>query len=282
MPSASAQNHPSAPHHRAEPRSSHQHDADAGTHPLGNLRDLGGIAVSSGRVRPGVLWRADDPTISPRTELQTLAGQGLAAMLDLRSTPEASASPHRTAAELGIAHHHLPLAESAVHPLALVRAAPSMQSPADVGRWYAGLVRNHLQEVVRALRIIGTADGGVLFHCAAGKDRTGILAAVVLALLGADRNVIVEDYAATEQNMYAVIPRLRSAAYARAPDAGEDESAKEAADFFASGHPLLSAVADSMDAMLTDLGGEPGLMDLISHTADPDTLVGRLHQKLVN
>lgn len=153
-----------------------------------------------------MLWRADDPTISPRTELQTLAGQGLAAMLDLRSTPEASASPHRTAAELGIAHHHLPLAESAVHPLALVRAAPSMQSPADVGRWYAGLVRNHLQEVVRALRIIGTADGGVLFHCAAGKDRTGILAAVVLALLGAGRNVIVEDYAATEQNMYAVIP----------------------------------------------------------------------------
>lgn len=229
-----------------------------------------------------MLWRADDPTISPRTELQTLAGQGLAAMLDLRSTPEASASPHRTAAELGIAHHHLPLAESAVHPLALVRAAPSMQSPADVGRWYAGLVRNHLQEVVRALRIIGTADGGVLFHCAAGKDRTGILAAVVLALLGAGRNVIVEDYAATEQNMYAVIPRLRSAAYARAPDAGEDESAKEAADFFASGHPLLSAAADSMDAMLTDLGGEPGLMDLISHTADPDTLVGRLHQKLVN
>lgn len=234
-----------------------------------------------------MLWRADDPTISPRTELQTLAGQGLAAMLDLRSTPEASASPHRTAAELGIAHHHLPLAESAVHPLALVRAAPSMQSPADVGRWYAGLVRNHLQEVVRALRIIGTADGGVLFHCAAGKDRTGILAAVVLALLGAGRNVIVEDYAATEQNMYAVIPRLRAAAYAQAADTPangtpEDGRVQEVSDFFTSNHPLLGAVADSMDSMLTDLGGEPGLMDLISHTADPDTLVGRLHQKLVN
>src|SRR5699024_4351244 len=120
----------------------------------------------------------------------TLAGQGLAAMLDLRSTPEVSASPHRRAVELGIAHHHLPLAESAVHPLALVRAAPTVHSPADVGRWYATLVRNHLQEIVHALRIIGTSDGGVLFHCAAGKDRTGILAAVLLALLGADRNVI--------------------------------------------------------------------------------------------
>lgn len=277
MPSAS-----STPNHSAAP-----HDVDARTHPLGNLRDLGGIAVSSGKVRPGMLWRADDPTISPRSELQTLAGQGLAAMLDLRSTPEASASPHRTASELGIAHHHLPLAESAVHPLALVRAAPTMQSPADVGRWYAALVRNHLQEVVHALRIIGTAEGGVLFHCAAGKDRTGILAAVVLALLGADRNVIVEDYAATEQNMMAVIARLRPAAYAQAAgapedDTPEDERAQEAADFFASNHPLLSAVSDSMDSMLTDLGGEPGLMDLISHTADPDTLVGRLHQKLVN
>ena len=265
------------PRHRPGP-----HDADARTHPLGNLRDLGGIAVSAGKVRPGNLWRADDPTISPRAELQSLAGQGLAALLDLRSTSEASASPHRTAAALGIAHHHLPLAESAVHPLALVRVAPSMQSPADVGRWYAGLVRDHLQEVVQALRIIGTTDGGVLFHCAAGKDRTGILAAVVLALLGADRNVIVEDYAATEQNMYAVIPRLRAAAYAQAPGAQQDESAKEAADFFASSHPLLSAASDSMDSMLTDLGGEPGLMDLISRTADPDTLVGRLHEKLVS
>lgn len=265
------------PCHRPGP-----YDADARTHPLGNLRDLGGIAVSAGKVRPGNLWRADDPTISPRAELQSLAGQGLAALLDLRSTSEASASPHRTAAALGIAHHHLPLAESAVHPLALVRVAPSMQSPADVGRWYAGLVRDHLQEVVEALRIIGTTDGGVLFHCAAGKDRTGILAAVVLALLGADRNVIVEDYAATEQNMYAVIPRLRAAAYAQAPGAQQDESAKEAADFFASSHPLLSAASDSMDSMLTDLGGEPGLMDLISGTADPDTLVGRLHEKLVS
>lgn len=251
------------------------------THPLGNLRDLGGIPVAAGRVQHGLLWRADDPTLSPRGELQGLAGRGLSAMLDLRSTPEVSASPHRAAAELGIAHLHLPLAESAIHPLALVRAAPTMQSPADVGRWYAGLVRNHLHEVVSGLGVIGSAEGGVLFHCAAGKDRTGILAAVVLAVLGADRNVIIEDYAATQQNMHAVLTRLRVAAYAQTPDGPQDEDAKKAADFFASNHPLLSATEDSMDSMLTELGGEPGLMDLIARVADPDAVVGSLHRKLV-
>lgn len=272
---------PPAPHQAPHQRPGSPTENGAAS-PLGNLRDLGGIPVSNGRVQPGLLWRADDPTLSPRGELQALAGQGLSALLDLRSTPEVSASPHRTAVELGITHHHLPLAESAVHPLALVKAAPSMQSPADVGRWYAGLVRSHLGEVVSGLRVIGSTEGGVLFHCAAGKDRTGILAAVVLAVLGAERSVIIEDYAATEQNMHAVIPRLRVAAYAQSADGPEDERSKEAADFFASNHPLLSATADSMDSMLTDLGGEPGLMDLISSVADPDTVVGGLHKKLVN
>lgn len=191
------------------------------------------------------------------------------------------ASPHRAAAELGIVHHHLPLAEAAVHPLALLEAAPRVKSPADVGRWYASLVRGHLHELVEGLRLLGSSSGGVLFHCAAGKDRTGILAAVLLALLGADRNAIVEDYAATAQNMHAVISRLRLAAYAQSPQGPQDETAKRAADFFASNHPLLGATADSMDAMLTELGGEPGLMDLIAAAADPDHVVGRLHTKLV-
>ncbi|WP_300342741.1 tyrosine-protein phosphatase [Nesterenkonia sp.] len=253
----------------------------APTHPLVNLRDLGGIRVSTGRLRPQRLWRADDPSLSPAPEIRSLAEQGLTAVLDLRSTGEVAASPHSRAAELGLRHHHLPLAETAVHPLALVRAAPEVKSPADVGRWYASLVRSHLHEVVDALRLIGQADGGVLFHCAAGKDRTGILAAVVLTLLGVDRAEVVADYAATEQNLPAIFTRLRLAPYSK-PGTADNDDARRAAEFFSSGHPLLGAEADSMDSMLTELGGEPGLLDLIASQAEPDSVVGALHRRLVD
>lgn len=248
-------------------------------HPLVNIRDLGGIAVEGGRVKPELLWRSDDPTISPREEIQSLFDRGLSAVLDLRSTPEVNASPHHSAAELGVRHHHLPLAEAAVNPLALVEAAPSMRSPADVGRWYAGLVRSHVHEVSQGLEVIGTTEGGVLFHCAAGKDRTGILAAVVLSLLGADRNDIVADYARTQENLEQIFQRLRAAAYTQSKK--NDDGAQRAAAFFASNHPLLSATADSMDSMLTELGGAPGLRDILKTQTDPEILSEQLHTKLV-
>lgn len=254
---------------------------DSAVLPLANLRDLGGIPVSGGVLRARALWRSDDPTISPQEEIQSLAGQGLAAVIDLRSSHEVRASPHAQAPRLGIAHHHLPLAEAAVHPLAMIEAAGAIQSPRDVGHWYAGLVRNHLPEVVQGLQLISSTGGGVLFHCAAGKDRTGILAGVILTLLGADQDVIVEDYAHTQENLIGIFTRLQAASYTRSKQGDVDDDARRAAEFFASDHPLLSATADSMEAMLTELGGAGGLMDLIARYQAPDPLVETLHAKLV-
>lgn len=251
--------------------------------PLVNIRDLGGIRVDDGVVREGWLWRSDDPTLSPEEEIRGLAQQGVTAVLDLRSTPESQASPHALAESLGMRAHHLPLAEAAVNPMSLVKVAPSMSAPRDVGRWYASLVRSHSQEVVQGLRVMAENDGGTLFHCAAGKDRTGILAGVVLTLLGADRDVVVEDYARTEENLTAIFSRLAEAAYIRgraaAAEVSEDE--RRAQEFFASDHPLLGATPDSMDAMLTELGGQSGLMELVGAHQDADPLAERLHARLV-
>lgn len=250
--------------------------------PLANLRDLGGTQVTEGRIRSGALWRSDDPTIGPPAQMQELAHQGVSLVVDLRSTSELSASPHRAAAGLGVRHHHLPLAEAAVHPLAMIKAAPTVTSAADVGRWYAGLVRSHVHEVVNGLQLIGATEGGVLLHCAAGKDRTGILAAVVLTLLGAQRSLIVEDYAATQQNLAAILHRLRGAAYIRdSRSHPDDPQTQQMAAFFTSGHPLLGATGESMHAMLTDLGGEDGVKDLVSRHVRPEELVDQLRTALV-
>ncbi|WP_169558484.1 tyrosine-protein phosphatase [Nesterenkonia alba] len=249
--------------------------------PLANLRDLGGTRVDGGVLRTRTLWRGDDPTLSPAQEIAALASQGLTAVLDLRSTGERRVSPLAAAQRHRIAHHHLPLAEAAVHPLNLVNIAHTMRTPRDVGRWYAELVRSHRHEVVEALRLLTASEGGVLFHCAAGKDRTGILAAVILSVLGAEREVIIADYAATQENTEAIFARLRRAAYAQAKDHPADEDAARAATFFASNHPLLSAAADNMDSMLQELGGQGGVLDLIATEDDPDAISEQLRGKLV-
>lgn len=250
--------------------------------PLANLRDLGGLPVSGGTMREHQLWRADDPTLAPADEWDQLTSRGVTTVLDLRSSGEVTASPHHDAERLGIAHHHLPLAEASVNPIALLEAAPAVTSAADVGRWYAGLVRSHAHEVTTGLEVISTSEGGVLFHCAAGKDRTGILAGVVLMLMGAPRDVIVEDYAHTAGNLTAILKRLQNAAYIAHQPAQQDEQALAIAEFFSGSHPLLGAARDSMDSMLTELGGEHGMRQLLEQHTDSHALVDRLRHRLVH
>lgn len=250
--------------------------------PLANLRDLGGLPVSDGTIREHQLWRSDDPTLAPADQWDQLTSRGVTTVLDLRSHGEATASPHHDAEQLGMAHHHLPLAEASMNPIALLEAAPTVTSAADVGRWYAGLVRSHVHEVTTGLELISTAEGGVLFHCAAGKDRTGILAGVVLTLLGAPKEVIVEDYAHTGSNLTAILHRLRHAAYIAQQPNHQDEQALAIAEFFSGSHPLLGAARDSMDSMITELGGERGMRQILDQQTDSAALVDRLRERLVH
>jgi hypothetical protein len=74
---------------------------------------------------------------------------------------------------------------------------------------YARMVRDAAPQLVTALSVIAHAPGATAFHCAAGRDRTGVLAAVLLLALGATDDDIVADYARTGPNMAAVLERSR-------------------------------------------------------------------------
>src|SRR5438093_1481866 len=63
----------------------------------------------------------------------------------------------------------------------------------------------------RVIALVGEAGGPVVYHCAAGKDRTGVVSAVLLGLLGVRDEMIVADYAATQENLEAIIERLMAA-----------------------------------------------------------------------
>lgn len=73
-----------------------------------------------------------------------------------------------------------------------------------MGYAYADMVDRSAAEIVTALGIIAHAPGATAFHCAAGRDRTGVLAAMLLLALGASDEDIVADYARTDENLAAI------------------------------------------------------------------------------
>jgi protein-tyrosine phosphatase len=62
--------------------------------------------------------------------------------------------------------------------------------------------------IARVVTTLADAPGPAVYHCAAGKDRTGVISAILLGVLGVPDDVIVADYAATKENLAAIIERL--------------------------------------------------------------------------
>src|SRR5699024_9051492 len=96
------------------------------------------------------------------------------------------------------------------------------------------LARARASTLLACLQDISQADGGVVFYCAAGKDRTGVLAASLLLLLGASDDGIVDDYAKT----HAVMPEVHAR---REYSTGRPALSRHFPD-----HPILDAHPDSM------------------------------------
>ncbi|WP_102158435.1 tyrosine-protein phosphatase [Zhihengliuella halotolerans] len=248
--------------------------------PLVNLRDLGGTPVAGGTIRPRMLWRADDVAYSPAAELDALAAEGVRTVIDLRSDDELASTGGdalraRLATDHGLTHRHVPFTQEVADPAALARLLRATATIDGVGAWYASLLRQQSAAIIGALDVIAE-PGGALFHCAAGKDRTGVLAAAVLAVLGAEADVIVGDYAATGANQPAIMARLGAHRHpaTTATDGGR-------AELPGPEHPMLGAHAAAMEAMLADVAHDGGILAVLARAGLSDGTCERLHAKLV-
>jgi protein tyrosine/serine phosphatase len=83
-------------------------------------------------------------------------------------------------------------------------------------------LRRRPDSIVGSVRAIARADGAVLVHCAAGKDRTGVVVAIALDAAGVDREMIVGDYLATRERIDAIVERLISSSTYRSELEGHD------------------------------------------------------------
>jgi protein-tyrosine phosphatase len=160
-----------------------------------NARDLGGYATGDGReTRWGVVVRSDSPAALTEAGRAALASYGVRAIVDLRLPAELADDPNPFAepGDHGITYTNISFIDpGAVPPDAVSTLAED----------YLQMLDRYRQGVAEAMAAIASAseDGAVLIHCAAGKDRTGLISALLLGLVDVPADTIAADYALTAE-----------------------------------------------------------------------------------
>ena len=178
-----------------------------------NFRDLGGYPTESGStVRWGQLYRADGLQNLSTADVQHLRDDvGLGDIIDLRSSQELELDGRGLLKAEQIRFHHLPLFDGnrtgSGNGTAKRAAAPPVASLAEL---YLGMAEHAKGPIGKVIATLAQTDTPAVYHCAAGKDRTGVISAVILGLLGVADEIIVADYAATQENLDAIVARLKS------------------------------------------------------------------------
>ncbi len=249
-----------------------------------NFRDVGGMPLhGGGQVRKGVLYRSDALSgLTPRG-LEQLGASGIGVIVDFRTPLERTMAPDRLPSGRDIRVVELELLEGALTGLAQEAMQAGMQpggaeaATAAVERALAQLPRlgglyvsmlTHggasFAETARLVAHGGDGASGVLVHCTAGKDRTGVATALILDAVGVDRDAVIADYAASQAhlsgawatNMFAMIDAMgvpRTAALDELVSATPPEAIGEALDWVDREHGGSEAYLRAHGSTATDL-----------------------------
>lgn len=169
-----------------------------------NFRDFGGYQGAEGRrVRWGQLYRSGELSRVSEADRRVIADLGLDRIVDLRIEEELHRAPNALAARERTRITHLALypgSASAYGELLMSGTASADAMVEIMAAINRDLARDHNAEYAALLRAVAHAEGPVLIHCAAGKDRTGFGVAMLLFALGVSREEVMEDYLLTERH----------------------------------------------------------------------------------
>jgi protein tyrosine/serine phosphatase len=242
-----------------------------------NFRDFGDYPTASGRhLRPGVLYRSASQGRATDADLAAIEALGLAVIVDLRRPGERERDPPRRPAaftgrviqnDQGEAHGDDPWWN-------FVRASDLSQ---EAFRGYllnyyreAPFAARHLDLFSRYFRALAEAEGPVLIHCAAGKDRTGVLAALTHHLAGVHPDDIAADYLLTNnpERMAARAPMVAQMIQQEAGRTPTDAAVRAAigveAEYLVEAFRAIEAAHGDVDAYLeTALGVDAALREAL-------------------
>lgn len=164
-----------------------------------NVRDVGGYTTLDGRkVVRGKLYRSDGLDQLTGSDLKKLLNLGINQNIDLRGSEEIQKWEDKLAKQPDIIYHIIPL----LHKL-------DRKIPTSLSELYIFMLEESQEEFKKIFRLILNNRSGVtLFHCSAGKDRTGLVAAFLLLLAGVPREEVVRDYCASEENIRPMLTKF--------------------------------------------------------------------------
>lgn len=176
---------------------------------LANFRDLGGVRIGASQLSSNMLFRSDDMSTIDEVEAQRISDHGIKLIVDFRSKAEAEAIGRGPLGEYPIEYLNLPLLDFTKDDHNLGQQIEQVTFTNQMlGAWYAKVFVGAAPMIVEGLQAIAQTDGPAVFHCAIGKDRTGIFAASALTLMGASREEIIRDFTLTEERLPQILARL--------------------------------------------------------------------------
>jgi protein-tyrosine phosphatase len=232
-----------------------------------NVRDLGGLPTRDGRTtRRNRLFRADGVHRLDGADLEKARRLGLRTVIDLRTEGEIELGGRFPVEHYEVAWHHLPILRRLWADDDLVATAGPVQFLRDR---YVEMLSEGRQSLVQIVELAGTGEP-TLFHCAAGKDRTGVVAALLLGLVGVPHDEIADDYHATAAAMAAFVDWIR-AAHPEAVDAMTSQPVE-----------YLEAPREAMLAFLDHVDEQYGSIDgLARELGVHEAMVDRLRAALL-
>jgi protein-tyrosine phosphatase len=186
------------------------HKRDVELEDVFNLRDLGGYSTAPGEhVRWRLLFRGGGLQRLAGPDLEAARDLGWLTVIDLRTDAEVARSGTCATELLGARYHHLPMIREVWDPVDL---DPRVNAEEYLFERYREMLDEGAPTIGMAITLLGSPGNlpGV-FYCAAGKDRTGVLAAIILDLLAVDHETIAHDYHLSKER----VDRIRARARAR-------------------------------------------------------------------
>lgn len=229
-----------------------------------NFRDLGGYPAADGRtLRWRLIFRSDALHALTDADIACVRDDlRLSDIVDLRSTYELSNEGRGRLQQEPIAFHHNPLFDG--DPSAADRRHVADMS---LGDRYLGMMRMGHEKITNVVRLLANAKQGAVYHCAAGKDRTGVISAVLLGALGVSDELIVADYALSGERIDEIIARVMSMK-------GYEDTLLEMPEDTLHAHP------QSMETVLAGVSSEWGSMrDYLAAGGLEDEDLDRLRAK---
>jgi len=170
-----------------------------------NVRDLGGYRTQEGQE---TAWhrvlRADSLHKLTAEDKQTLRDLDVRHIIDLRFEQELAKAPNVFADDSEIKYDSVSLVTGNM-------GISIEHLPKSLAEMYIGMIDESQDAIRKVLQIIASVHGGaVLYHCTAGKDRTGVISALLLGLVGVSKDVIAADYALTAARLESIMPALRA------------------------------------------------------------------------